>query len=408
MMFHRHKMRINRIGRLSISVFLYTFAIAIIWPMYPLFIRHLCGSDAMVGIVYGVTSLFGLVFCLLSGELMQKYGRGFVLTVASVMLGACFVVLTLVNNIADLLIVESMRVMAVTSVFIALNVLVKTCSKKDDLENSEGEFYTFANVAWLVAPVLSGFIFMRYGWDAIFLIAALFVVISFMSLEKSNLKNHRVNGNLNFHYIRAHVINKSFLPATYYVGVKTIVKELRMFVKNKNLVLIYFISFGLFMLFSTQWIYLPVILDSFGTSRLLIGIMTGALVVPLIIFEIPFTRLSKRVGTKNFISLGFVIASVAMTYVYFFYSEYSVVALFMVAVVGAAMIEPFKDAYILKHTPPHKVDVFFGIFKTSRHLGYIVAPVINSVSILFLGLNGMFLVIGPVFLVFAVAALRLE
>ncbi|MEA3342531.1 MAG: MFS transporter, partial [archaeon] len=129
MMFHRHKMRINRIGRLSISVFLYTFAMAIIWPMYPLFIKHLCGSDAMVGIVYGVTSLFGLVFCLLSGELMQKYGRGFVLTAASVMLGACFVVLTFVNNIADLLVVESMRVIAVTSVFIALNVLVKTCSK---------------------------------------------------------------------------------------------------------------------------------------------------------------------------------------------------------------------------------------------------------------------------------------
>jgi len=381
---------------------------AIIWPMYPLFIRHLCGSDAMVGIVYGVTSLFGLVFCLLSGELMQKYGRGFVLTVASVVLGACFVVLTLVNNIWDLLVVESMRVMAVTSVVIALNVLVKTCSKKEDLENSEGEFYTFSNLAWLVAPVLSGFIFVKYGWNAIFLIAALFIVTSFMSLEKSNLKNHRVNGNLSFHYIRAHVINKSFLPATYYVGVKTIMKELGRFVKNKNLVLIYFMSFGLYMLFSTQWIYLPVILDSFGTSRLLIGIMAGALVVPLILFEIPFTRLSKRVSTKNFIIGGFVIASAAMTSVYFFYSEYTVVALFLVAVVGAAMIEPFKDAYILRHTPPHKVDVFFGIFKTSRHLGYIVAPVINSVSILFLGLNSMFLVIGPVFLVFAVAALWLE
>lgn len=408
MMFHRHKMRINRIGRLSISVFLYTFAAAVIAPVYPLFMKSLTGSDVMVGAIYGITSFFGLIFCLLSGELMQKYGRAVVLRTATIMLCVCFVVLSAVSSVIDLLIVEIIRVVMVTSAFLALGVLVKTVSRKRDLESSEGKFYTFSNLAWLAAPVVSGFIFMKYEMNAIFLVAALFTTVAFLSLERTHLKDNRIHGNLNFHYIRAHVIHKSFLPATYYFGVRTIAREVKNFVKHRNLVLVYFASFGLYMLFSTQWIYLPIILHGFGVSKILIGMMTGALVLPLIFLEIPFTRMSKRISTKRFIVAGFVIASAAMTMVYFFYSEYMIVALFLAAGVGAAMIEPFKDAYILKHCPAHKIDVFFGIFKTAQYMGYTVAPIFASILILTVGLQAMFLVIGPMLVIFALIASRLK
>ena len=401
-------MRINRIGRLSISVFLYTFAAAVIAPVYPLFMKSLTGSEAMVGAIYGITSFFGLIFCLLSGELMQKYGRVLVLKTATIMLCVCFVVLTLVTSVVDLVLVESMRVIMATSAFLTLGVLVKTVSRKDDIESSEGKFYTFSNVAWLIAPVISGIVFMKYGMNAIFLIAALFTTVAFLSLEKTHLKDHRIHGNLNFHYIRAHVINKSFLPATYYFGVKTIANEVKNFVQYRNLVLVYFASFGLYMLFSTQWIYLPIILSGFGVSKILIGVMTGALVLPLIFLEIPFTRMSKRITTKRFIVAGFVISSTAMTLVYFFYSQYAIVALFFTACIGAAMVEPFKDAYILKHCPPHKVNVFFGIFKTAQYMGYTIAPILASILILVIGIQQMFLVIGPILFIFALIARRLE
>lgn len=390
------------------SVFLYTFAIAIIAPVYPLFMKSITNSEVMVGIIYGGTSIFGLIFCILCGELMQKYGRGFVLKSTTIILSFCFVILTIVSTILDLVIVESIRVISVTSGIIVLGVLVKAFSRKENLENSESKFYTFSNIAWFLAPAGGGLILMTYDINAIFLIAAFFTIMGYMSLEGMHLKNRKLTGNINFHYIRAHIINKSLHPATYYVGIKTIMKELKNFIKNKNLVLAYMASFGLYMLFSTQWIYLPIILDSFNASRAIIGLMTGALVIPLIFLEIPLTHMSKRISTRKFMVSGFVIISVAMTSVSFFYNQYIIIALFLLSVIGAAMVEPFKDAYLLKHCPAHKTDVFFGIFKTSQYLGYSIAPIINSIAILFLGLEGMFFVIGPLMMIFAIMIRHIE
>ncbi len=407
-MFYRHKMHIKRIERLSISMFIYTFAIAIVSPAYPIFMRDVTGSDAAVGLIFAVTSLFGLVFCVLSGEFMQKYGRKMLLKMALAIVCMGFVLLSFAGSMFDVVVVESMRKIASTAAFLILGVLVRMYSRKNNLENSESMFYTFGNLAWLVAPAVGGFVALKFGIDAIFYLAALFVLVSFATLDWRHVHDRRPQGNVSFHYIRAYILHKSFMPATYYLTLKSLAREVRRFVQNRNLVLIYISSFGLYMLFTMQMLYFPLILASFNVNMGLIGLMVALLILPLILFEIPFTRMSKKIKTKNYIVMGFVVSSIAVTLIYFFYSEYAIFALFMVSALGAAMIEPFKDAYILKHTPAHKVDVFFGIYKTSQFMGYFIAPVIASVSIVFLGMQGMFLVIGPVLLIFAGIASRLE
>ncbi|RLG15295.1 MAG: hypothetical protein DRN71_01710 [Candidatus Nanohalarchaeota archaeon] len=407
-MFYRHKMHIKRIERLSISMFIYTFAIAIVSPVYPIFMRNVTGSDAAVGVIFGITSLFGLVFCVLSGEMMQKYGRRMILKMALATVCAGYVFLSFAGSMFDVVIVESMRKIASTAAFLILGVLVRMYSRKNNLDNSESMFYTFGNLAWLVAPAVGGFVALKYGMDAIFYLAALFVALSFATLDWRHVHDRRPQGNVNFHYIRAYIMHKSFMPATYYLTLKSLAREVRRFVQNRNLVLIYMSSFGLYMLFTMQMLYFPLILASFNVNMGMIGLMVALLILPLIIFEIPLTRMSKKIKTKNYIVAGFMVSSAAITLIYFFYGVYTIFALFMVSALGAAMIEPFKDAYILKHTPAHKVDVFFGIYKTSQFLGYFVAPVIASMTIVFLGMQGMFLVIGLILLIFAVVASRLE
>ena len=71
---------------------------------------------------------------------------------------------------------------------LATGIIVKDKSGKRQLSRNEGLIYTFSNIAWIIGPLIAGYISNKFGFNLIFTLAAIFLFIAFLLFKLSKIK----------------------------------------------------------------------------------------------------------------------------------------------------------------------------------------------------------------------------
>ena len=391
-----HKLRTPHISKegsiFSWTALIYGIGIGLLLPIFPTFVEGIVQNESYVGYFYSSMALAMVLGGFLSAYLYKRFSRlqiaGFFFVVCA--LSTMFLVF--VTNFYELFALSFVKVFAGLLVTMSLSLMIHDYTASKSLGKTEGVFFLFSNIGWLVGPLLGGVIARFMGYEPVFALAGLSFLFGLLYLSHQKFvsknpvlyvpKKKRVSGQL---LSRA----KGFFSSPSRVGS-------------------YFVAIS-FMLWTTfKVLVIPLFVIRMGYGSDTSGLLLSLSILPFIFFEIPVGIYADKFGVRKPIIFGFLIIGVFSLGV-FFSPIFFLDALFIIlANIGASFIEPLHDLYFFKTVNEKEEDDYYGIFVTADPIAKFLAPAIVSTSLLLMPFEFVFVVFGVIFLVSAGVATMIK
>jgi MFS family permease len=260
-----------------------------------------------------------------------------------------------------------------------MDILLESFSKNATMGRTRSIYYTFINLGWIGAPLLSAWLIKTSNYSAAFLVAAFLVLPIFLIIlsQKKRLNDHIV-------YSREKI--STAVRRTWH---------------NKNLRGVFFIALLLSMFFSSVVLYMPLYLhENLGMAWNVLGPIFSFMLLPFILVEIPAGILADKYwGEKEMLTVGFAVLIVSLLLFYFI--DQPIVWLWALVLflsrLGAALIEAMREAYFFKIVDPGDVG-YINIFRTTIPLGYVLGSGLALLILTFSSLPCLFLALAIIML----------
>ncbi|MEI6731721.1 MAG: MFS transporter [archaeon] len=381
-MYHLSKIRLPKGGPLIfvLSTFLITLAMPLIAPVFPMYTKTFVKTDAMVGYLTAFLMFLYLVSNLFVGKLLERFSRVRLLMISTLVYSATLMILLYISNVYEFIALAVFRSISLVAIVITIGLLVRENSERSKLGKVEGWFYVVSNSAWMIGPLIGGYIALKFDYAGVFLVAALFPLLFFFLLFSEKLREKRI--------IIKHEHSWNAI------------KE---FFKRKDMRVVYLLSAGIMLWWGFIYTFVPLYLTEHAYNPAEIGYVLFALVIPLILLEMPVGRWADRKGCRRFLTLGFSIMGI-FALLAFFSSVGMSVWFIILASFGAAFIEPLLEFFFFTKLNDRDEVRFYPVYKTSIDFGKIVGMIIFSSLLLFFSFKSLFLFLGTALALFAIAA----
>lgn len=268
---------------------------------------------------------------------------------------------------------------AITFVYFNMDVFVEKVSTNENMTGSiRATYMTLANITFVISPAIVSILVFQNVYTYVYLLSSTFVLPLFFLVGK--FKKLKVE-NIKHIKVRETILQYTCDKDLYYIFVSNLLLQL----------------FYAFMV-----IYMPLYLEKvIGFSWAEIGLIFTIMLIPFVIFEVPVGELEDdKYGEKEFLTIGFVVlglATMVMSFITLKSFWMWATVLFM-SRVGASLIEVSVESYFFKKVNQEKSDVI-GIFRMTRPLSFIIAPILATVCLQFIPFQYVFIVIGAIMVV---------
>lgn len=330
-------------------------------------------KEQIVGVVYMIGSIVTVLGFLNVHRLLERWGNyrtGIILCVIQFLL---YLGLGLSGQFEIIVPFFILSMVTVALIGFTIDVFLESTTTKSTVGGVRGLFLTIANIAWILAPMLSGVLVQNYNYQIVFFASA-GLIIPLLYLLHKNLKD-----------FKDPKYGKSSDWATFKKILK--MKDLRnLFIANTILNVFY----------AWMVVYSPIYLNStIGFGWETIGVIFTIMLLPFILFELPLGKLADIQGEKKIMSVGFLIAG-AGTIILSALNFPSVVAwaiALFVTRIGASMVEIMIETYFFKKVPSKNANIL-GLFRVTRPIAYLIAPIITIVGLSFTSYSYLFIFLG--------------
>ena len=383
-MIRKNRLPLSGSTYIVLLAFLRNAPATLIAPILPLFIKNLVKEEAYVGYIFTITSLMLLISNFVVIKLLQKINKLNLFRISALISGISYLVLSVITNLYQFLILEIFRVLALVSGFMIVMLYIREYSSRKTIGKNEGLYYTTANLAWMIGPLIGGLIAEAYQFKTSFILAAVFPLIIFILLFIKPLKKDHTT-----------------------VQTNTSFQNIKLFFKDKNLRKIYFIATGGVLWVISTYIYLPLFIRDNNFSISYIGYALFAMVIPLVLFEIPAGKLADKIGYRKVFFMGFALIALAALSI-FFATPFMTIILIILASIGVAFVEPLRDAYFFAYIKKSDELKYIAPYVTHHEAASLIGPLILSSILLFAPFKIMFTIMGVFMLAFALLSLTLK
>ena len=374
-------MHINKkINKIYILSFLFSLHIALSAYINSTFLTNSIGEN-YVGILYTISSFIILVLFSKSSYILSKIGnKNFTLTLLAINMLA---LLCLIKINSPYIIGIAFIAFQVTNtlVFFCLDIFVEHFVRIDIIGKARGSYLTINNLAWMLSPILTGFLITREGgYKTIYLIALLAVIVMTLGLISSITK------------FRDTKYKKAPFLETY-----------KFLEKNNHIFSINVIFFILQFFYVWMIIYTPIYLNQhIGLSWDKIGIIFTIMLAPFVILGIPIGRLIDKYhfNKRRLLFMGVMIASISTIIIPFINNDASIfvwaIVLFFTRV-GASIIETTTEVYFFTHVDEADSNLL-SLFRDMSPVAFLVAPLLGTAILSFIDMRYMFFILAFILL----------
>jgi MFS family permease len=247
-------------------------------------------------------------------------------------------------------------------------------------ENQTGRlrtmYITVANAVLVICPLIVAFFVTNNDYRPVYILSAL-SIIPFILV---------VIGGL----------GKKVVTAPAHTAVFHTLKEIW---KKRDIRYITGASLVLQTFYTWMIIYTPIYLHEYiGFPWSTLGIIFTIMLVPFVVIEIPVGIIADRwIGEKEMMIFGFLIIIGSLLFFPFVTQATFLAwtAVLVVSRIGASFVEATTESYFFKHVNETDAD-FISIYRATHPLGYIIAPIVAAVSLLFIPFRLIF----PIFALF--------
>ena len=163
------------------------------------------------------------------------------------------------------------------------------------------------------------------------------------------------------------------------------------FFKDKNRVLAYFVGGGVNLWWALIYLFIPLYIIENQLHTIWIGYFLFAVAIPLVLFEIPFSKLAAKKGFKKIFCLGFAIAGICSLCCFFISNIYLILIVLVAGSFGMAMLEPTTEAYFFDLTKDKDEQRFYGPYNTTIDTNQFIGKILASILLIFLPFKYIFL-----------------
>ena len=253
-----------------------------------------------IGWFFAAANLMTALAIVFFPSWIVKLSNYFVTKVVLVLYCLALLSMTLANSPLAGFLAITLYTITTNLIWINLDVAVESFSKNTTTGRTRTLYFTFLNLGWIGAPLLSSYLIAWGQYQAVFLIAAFLVAPVFLLvLSQRRRLNHQIKYSQE--KIRA-VVAKTW--------------------HNKNLRGIFFIALLLSLFYSCVVVYIPLYLhENLGMDWTILGPIFSFMLIPFILLEIPAGYLADKYwGEKEILFVGLGILTVA-SFLFFYISQ---------------------------------------------------------------------------------------
>lgn len=346
--------------------------------------------ESLVGLLYTGASCLSLIAMINIKNLVKIFsakGNAIFFSIISI---AGIITLALSQNPILTAIAFMLHFASNTLVFLSLDILIDHVGKAQNFGKIRGWYLTAANLGFLIAPLIAGYLADRLGYTPLFIFSVIFAVAVLYVL-----------------IFQTRIVGFVFQESG------SLWKGYRMFMKDQSLRLVYIANFLLQLFYAWMVVYMSILLHQhLGISWDTIGVLYMVMLLAFPLCQMPLGYLTDRkFGEKEFMIAGLLIMGVASLAVGFlFVPGISLVGIGIILFgsrVGASILEVASEAYFFKKVPKDDINSI-GFFRNTYPIAYIIGPLIGSLLVAKTSLSVIFVILGVLCMIGIIPLLRLK
>lgn len=350
-------------------------------PILPVFIKTIIDSETYVGYFYSAMSVAMIIAGFASTFLFKKFSRMQVISFFFVIAAFSTMFLSFVTNFSELFFLSFLKVFSFLLITTALALMVRDYTASNKLAETEGIYFTFNNIGWLLGPITGGIIARYVGAEPVFMFSGLcfFVALFYLSHQKF-IKLHPA----------LHVAKSAKCERHTWSRIKGLFGD-----RSRGMA--YVVVIFLMMWASFRSVVVPLFIADMGYGSDFTGLVMSLSIVPFLLFEVPVSEYASKHGLRKVFVCGFAIIGIMLLAV--FISPFFMLSalLLILGNIGTAFIEPLYDLFFFRHVSRKEEDEYYGIFITADPIGRFIGPILISSTLLILPFSYLFIVFGMVF-----------
>jgi len=344
------------------------FAYSFIDTIWALYIDSLVHSVFLVGVISSFLSFVVFVSYFFVIPLVERRDKVKLYSVSLLVFVVAYLIFSFTSSLLVVLLVSLPLAFFESLRCTSFGIIVKDFSSPRNLSKNEGVLYSVENVAWVLGPLIAGYVLSGFGFGMVFLLSALFAFCAYFVLRKSHFSDMKIKKRIDGD------MWKNFCD----------------FFRDRNRVFAYLFSGGVSAWWVLIYVFIPVYVVGQGYSELLIGYFLFAVAVPLVLTETYFGAISARFGFKRLFRFGYLIVAVVSLCCFFVVDIYVILFVLVLGSFGLAMLESTTEAYFFDMLNGKQYLRFYGPFNTADSFLAMIAKLGTSCILFFLEFRFVF------------------
>lgn len=384
--FYRKHLPRNNLSKIAYIRFISSFSIAAVATIWSLYLNSFLHNPAYVGFLSSFFTIILFFSFFMIVPLLEKYDKAKLFSFSLGVLTIVFFLLGFITNFYLFFIFAIVFLLAKALSLTSYGILIKDNSSRKDLAKNEGFVYSLLNIAWIIGPLVAGYIAFIYNLRAVFILGGFFMLLSFVLFKRAKIVDNNIKKR----------IDKNFL------------KNLKDFLSNKDRVYSYFISGGISIWWVLIFIFVPLYIVENGLGEIIVGYFLVGIGIPLVLFEYYFSKIAEKKGFKKLFKTGYFLVFIVSILCFFISNIYLLLGLLIFASLGIAMIEPTSEAYFFDIVKKNQDLRFYAPYNTTIVFHEFIGKISAAIVLLFLPFNYLFLLFGGFMLMMFFISLRMR
>lgn len=374
---------ISKLTTLSLFSSLGFAAAYAIWAIY---LESFFHNPSYVGFLQSFFTIISVLSCFFIIPLLQKYRKAGLYLLGLLAYTVSYAIFAVFPNLYVIIIFGTGLMFFASLRLAAFGILVREKSKGKDVSKNEGMLYAFSNFAWMIGPIIAGFISSKYGFSKVFIFSSSVIFLASLLFIFFKIKDEKPKGKVSRNLFRIAV------------G----------FFKSRKLIFNYIISAGVTFWWTFIYVYVPIFIIESELSEIVVGFFLAGVTIPLIISEYSFGKLAGKIGFRKMFVVGYFIIAVFSLICFFIGNIYFVLAMLVIASFGMAMVESTSEAYFFDITSEKQREKYYGPYSTAVDAGNFVALSLSAIILLVLEFKFLFVFFGVSMIAFGVISIKIK
>lgn len=378
---------VNRKTLFSIVTILFWFSLYAYVPQLFNYAKELGASYKLIGLIGGSYGLTQTILRIPIGIISDKLGSRKIFIIMGIMCAVISSTLVYIFPSPYSLLWARLIAGIASATWVNFTVCFINYYDIDESNKAVGVINADCKLGQLIAMFIGGFVAIRFGVKAIFLLS---IIISLISLF------------IGFFISEEKIKKENSITVSEY-GFLSVLKDKRIIHISLLAALLQFITFA------TNFGFTPIIAANLGANNLQLGLLSTLFTLPQVIFSIlANTVMTKKFGQKNSLLLGFVLITTICFITPFVPKLSMLFALQIIAGIGNSIVFSILMAMVINGVGKDVMTTTMGMFQAIYGTGMVIGPIVlGSLGDSF-GLTIGFVVVGSLGLIAIYSANRLK